>query len=203
MTPWPRPEFSPLTGRDQEVGLLKDRWEQAREGMGQIVLLIGEPGLGKSRLVHTMKQHVLGQMIEGEVDAPVIEWRCSPHFQNTGLYPAIDFYERALGFGREERAAGPVRPDAAPPGTVRSGPARDRPAVGVAAVAPDSRIATRRCRCRRSGSVKKHFGPCWTGCTRAPRGSRSCSSSRTCTGWTPPLWSSWDSSSRRACTTPS
>ena len=95
-------ELSPLTGRDQEVGLLKDRWEQAQEGMGQVVLLIGEPGLGKSRLVHTMKEHVLGQMVEGEVDAPVIEWRCSPHFQNTGLYPAIDFYERALGFDREE-----------------------------------------------------------------------------------------------------
>ena len=70
--------------------------------MGQVVLLIGEPGLGKSRLVHTLKEHVLGQMVEGEVDAPVIEWRCSPHFQNTGLYPAIDFFERALGFGREE-----------------------------------------------------------------------------------------------------
>ena len=95
-------ELSPLTGRDHEVSLLKDRWEQAQEGMGQVVLLIGEPGLGKSRLVHTLKQHVLGQMVEGEVDAPVIEWRCSPHFQNTGLYPAIDFYERALGFDREE-----------------------------------------------------------------------------------------------------
>ena len=95
-------ELSPLTGRDQEVGLLKDRWDQAQEGMGQVVLLIGEPGLGKSRLVHTMKQHVLGQMVEGEVDAPVIEWRCSPHFQNTRLYPAIDFYERALAFDREE-----------------------------------------------------------------------------------------------------
>ena len=95
-------ELSPLTGRDQEIGLLMDRWERARDGMGQVVLLIGEPGLGKSRLVHTMKQHVLGQMIEGEVDAPVIEWRCSPHFQNTGLYPAIDFYERALAFDREE-----------------------------------------------------------------------------------------------------
>ena len=38
----------------------------------------------------------------GEEDAPVIEWRCSPHYQNTGLYPAIDFYERALGFRPEE-----------------------------------------------------------------------------------------------------
>jgi len=95
---------APLTGRDTEVNLLKDRWEQANEGMGQVVLLIGEPGLGKSRLVHTLKEHVLGQMVEGEVDSPVIEWRCSPHFQNTGMYPAIDFYERALDFGLEKSA---------------------------------------------------------------------------------------------------
>lgn len=94
--------LSPLTGRDLEVNLLKDRWEQAVDGMGQIILLVGEPGLGKSRLVHTLKQHVMGQAVEGEVDAPVIEWRCAPHFQNTGLYPAIDFYERGLAFGREE-----------------------------------------------------------------------------------------------------
>ena len=94
--------LTPLTGRDHEINLLKDRWEQAQEGMGQVVLLVGEPGLGKSRVVYTLKEHVLGQMVEGEVDSPVIEWRCSPHYQNTGLYPAIDFYERALAFGREE-----------------------------------------------------------------------------------------------------
>src|SRR5262249_14439693 len=91
-----------LTGRDHEVSLLKDRWEQAQEGMGQIVLLIGEAGIGKSRLVYTMKQHLLGQMVEGEVDAPVIEWRCAPHFQNTSLYPAIDFYERGLGLRHDD-----------------------------------------------------------------------------------------------------
>jgi serine/threonine protein kinase/predicted ATPase len=95
-------ELSPLTGRDHEISLLKDRWEQAREGMGQVVLLVGEPGLGKSRLVHTLKEHVLGQTAEWAVDAPVIEWRCSPHYQNTGLHPAIDFYGRALGFRPEE-----------------------------------------------------------------------------------------------------
>ena len=94
--------LTPLTGRDHELSLLKDRWEQAQEGMGQVVLLIGEPGLGKSRLVYTLKEHVLGRRGEGEPDAPVIEWRCSPHFQNTGLYPAIDFHERALAFTREE-----------------------------------------------------------------------------------------------------
>src|SRR5262245_16961663 len=97
-----RAGLTPLTGRDHEISLLKDRWEQAQEGMGQVVLIIGEPGLGKSRLVHTLKEHVLGQRVEGEVDSPVIEWRCSPHFQNTALYPAINFYERALAFGREE-----------------------------------------------------------------------------------------------------
>lgn len=96
--------LAPLTGRDTELSLLMDRWEQASEGAGQVVLLIGEAGLGKSRLVSTLKEHVLGQAIEGEVDAPVIEWRCSPHFQNTGLYPAIDFYERALDFGLAEPA---------------------------------------------------------------------------------------------------
>src|SRR5262249_55350670 len=68
--------LTPLTGRDHEISLLKDRWEQAQEGMGQVVLLVGEPGLGKSRLVYVLKEHVLGQMVEGEGDAPVIEWRC-------------------------------------------------------------------------------------------------------------------------------
>jgi class 3 adenylate cyclase/predicted ATPase len=94
--------LTPLIGRDHEVSLLLDRWEQAREGMGQVVLLIGEPGLGKSRLVYTLKEHVLGQMVAGEVDAPVVEWRCAPHFQNTSLYPASDFFERSLAFSREE-----------------------------------------------------------------------------------------------------
>jgi serine/threonine protein kinase/predicted ATPase len=98
-------ELSPLTGRDTELGLLRDRWERACEGMGQVVLLVGEPGLGKSRLVHTLKEHVLGQAVEDEVDAPVIEWRCATHFQNTALYPAIDFYERALAFECEEAPA--------------------------------------------------------------------------------------------------
>ncbi len=94
--------LTPLTGRDHEISLLKDRWEQALEGMGQVVLLVGEPGLGKSRLVHTLKEHVLGWVVEGELDAPVIEWRCAPQYQNTGLYPAIEFFERTLGFSREE-----------------------------------------------------------------------------------------------------
>lgn len=97
-----RAGLTPLTGRDHEISLLKDRWEHAQEGMGQVVLLIGEAGLGKSRLVHTLKQFVQEHGHYSLDEPPVIEWRCSPHYQNTGLHPAIDFYERALGFGAEE-----------------------------------------------------------------------------------------------------
>ena len=118
-----RAGLSPLTGRDHEISLLKDRWEQAQEGMGQVVLIIGEPGLGKSRLVHTIKQHVREQegaptapapavtldhpsaRAQSTPDPPVIEWRCSPHCQNSELYPVGEFFERILGFGRAEAPA--------------------------------------------------------------------------------------------------
>ena len=129
--------LTPLTGRDHEINLLKDRWEQAQEGMGQVVLLIGEPGLGKSRLVYTLKEHVLGQMVEGEVDAPVIEWRCSPHYQNTRAVPGHRLLRAGPRLRPRGAAAGPVRPAGPPPGAVRPGPAGDRAAVGVAAVAAD------------------------------------------------------------------
>ena len=196
-------ELSPLTGRDQEIGLLKERWEQAQEGMGQVVLLVGEPGLGKSRLVYTMKQHVLGQMAEGEVDAPVIEWRCSPHFQNTGLYPAIDFYERALGFGPEEPPQDRFdrllhrlqQYDLARPETV--------PLWASLLSLPTPGRDTRRFRCRLSARGKKHSEPCWTGCIPALPGSRSCSWSKICTGRMHRRWNSLGSFSPRDCTTQS
>lgn len=93
--------LTPLVGRDREVGLLQDSWERAREGAGQVVMLVGEPGIGKSRLVHVLKQ----QVVEAE-GAPrsVVEWRCAPFHQNSSLYPAVDFFERRLGFPREAPA---------------------------------------------------------------------------------------------------
>jgi serine/threonine protein kinase/predicted ATPase len=93
-------DLTPLIGRDREVGLLEERWEQAAEGMGQVVLLIGEAGLGKSRLVHVLKQHVVSQQQEDAES--VIEWRCSPHHQNSSLHPAIDCLERMLGFSLDD-----------------------------------------------------------------------------------------------------
>jgi len=106
--------LTPLTGRDTEFSLLKDRWEQAQEGMGQVVLVIGEPGLGKSRLVQTLTQRVQAQMNDAslsaagesasasvDLDSSVVEWRCSQHFQNSELHPVSDYLERFLGAGRD------------------------------------------------------------------------------------------------------
>ena len=50
--------MTPLIGRDQEMGSLFDRWNQTREGLGQAVMLVGDAGLGKSRLVHVLRKHV-------------------------------------------------------------------------------------------------------------------------------------------------
>src|SRR4029434_7285586 len=50
--------LAPLVAREEELGLLQRRWTQAREGAGQVVLLSGEPGIGKSRLVQALKEHI-------------------------------------------------------------------------------------------------------------------------------------------------
>jgi serine/threonine protein kinase/tetratricopeptide (TPR) repeat protein len=94
-------ELTPLVGRDQEMGLLFDRWSQTREGRGQAVMLTGDAGLGKSRLVHVLRAHVT-------VDdtPPLVEWRCSPYHSNSALYPAIDYWERTLGFAPGDTPAG-------------------------------------------------------------------------------------------------
>jgi class 3 adenylate cyclase len=91
-----RTGLTPLVGREHEVGLLAERWERARQGEGQVVLLSGEPGIGKSRLVQELKEQ-----LEHE-GATRIEFRCSPYHQNSALYPIIDHLQRLLQFTRED-----------------------------------------------------------------------------------------------------
>jgi len=101
----PPKTLTPLTGRDTEVSLLRDRWEQAEEGMGQVVLLVGEAGLGKSRLVRTIEDIARSSTTENATASSVtsiVEWRCEQRFQNTGLYPAAQYFARVLGFARDE-----------------------------------------------------------------------------------------------------
>jgi len=82
--------LTPLVGREAELALLQRRWAQVKEGMGQVVLLHGEPGIGKSRLVQVLKDHLVAEAYTR------LECRCSPYHQHTPLYPVIDFWERRL-----------------------------------------------------------------------------------------------------------
>src|SRR5215510_8203412 len=81
-----------LVGREQEVGLLVERWERATEGMGQVVVLTGEAGIGKSRLVQVLQDQIVG------TSATRIECRCSPQTQQSALSPIITHLECALAF---------------------------------------------------------------------------------------------------------
>jgi TOMM system kinase/cyclase fusion protein len=82
--------LTPLVGRESEVTLLLERWEQAKDGHGQTVLISGEAGIGKSRLVQVLKDHVAAE--------PHTRWECRslPYYQNTALYPIIDLIQRSL-----------------------------------------------------------------------------------------------------------
>jgi class 3 adenylate cyclase len=97
--------LTPLVGREQEIGLLQERWAQVKEGVGQVVLLSGEAGIGKSRLVQVLKEQVAA-----EPQAWLTPCQCSPYHQNTALHPWIELLERvALRFDREESPSQKLR----------------------------------------------------------------------------------------------
>ena len=91
--------LSRLIGRDEEIELLLRRWERAKAGDGQVVLISGEPGIGKSRL-----SAALAERLHGE---PHIRLRyfCSPYYQDSALYPFIDQLGRAAGFAPDDSTA--------------------------------------------------------------------------------------------------
>jgi class 3 adenylate cyclase/predicted ATPase len=88
--------LTPLVGREQEVGLLLERWEQAKAGHGQVVLLSGEAGIGKSRLVQVLKDYVANESH--------VRWECrsAEYYQNTALFPLVDLFQRLLRFEAHE-----------------------------------------------------------------------------------------------------
>ena len=90
--------LTPLIGREQEVGLVLDRWEQVNEGLGQVVLLSGEAGIGKSRLIEAVTERLAKEPYT------LRRLRCSAYHQNSALQPLLEYMEGWLAFAREDSA---------------------------------------------------------------------------------------------------
>ncbi len=88
--------LTPLVGREEELALLHRRWAQTTDREGQVVLLSGEPGIGKSRLVRELRERV-------EQDGALrLEFRCSPYYQNSALHPVIEHLQRLLHWQKDD-----------------------------------------------------------------------------------------------------
>jgi TOMM system kinase/cyclase fusion protein len=92
----------PLVGRDREIETLLDRWSRARGGVGQAVLIGGEPGIGKSRLARELDERI------GDEPHVWLECRCTPDSANSAFYPIVDLLDRLLDPQREVRPEGKV-----------------------------------------------------------------------------------------------
>lgn len=88
--------LAPLVGREEELARLERSWRRARAGTGQVILLVGEAGIGKSRLVAALQER-----IEREPHT-CLRYFCSPHHQESALYPFTAQLQRAAGFDRED-----------------------------------------------------------------------------------------------------
>jgi class 3 adenylate cyclase/predicted ATPase len=90
--------LTPFVGREEEIELLLRRWQRASAGEGQVVLLSGEAGIGKSRLVSALHDRLTGE------PHTRLRYFCSPHHQDSALHPFIAQLERAAGFERDDGA---------------------------------------------------------------------------------------------------
>jgi hypothetical protein len=87
---------TPLVGREEEIELLMGRWEQTKSGEGRVVLINGEPGIGKSRLIAALSERIANE------PHTRLRYFCSPRHQDSALYPFIARLERACGFARDD-----------------------------------------------------------------------------------------------------
>jgi len=93
-----RSSLTPLIGRENEIALLLDRWQQAKDGDGQVVVLTGEAGIGKSRIAETLGDRTLAEQ------SLRLRYQCSPHHSGSELYPFVESLRRAAQFGESDAA---------------------------------------------------------------------------------------------------
>lgn len=89
-------QLAKLVGREQEISLLVSRWREAVDGEGQVVLLSGEAGIGKSRIARSLCDGLTDEQHQ------MIQFQCSPYHTNTALYPAINFLRQTAGFTNQD-----------------------------------------------------------------------------------------------------
>ncbi|HEX6143280.1 MAG TPA: AAA family ATPase [Geminicoccaceae bacterium] len=88
--------LTPLVGREPELGILLERWAWAKDGDGQVVLLSGEPGIGKSRVIRTLRERL------GDEPYTLLGHYCSPYHTNSVLHPVVDLLRRAAQLDRDD-----------------------------------------------------------------------------------------------------
>jgi class 3 adenylate cyclase len=93
----------PIFGRDEEIDLLLDHWQQAKEGKGSVVLIAGEAGIGKSRLIAALEEQLHGE------NYARLRYFCAPHHRDSALHPIINQLERVIDFSRKASQAERLR----------------------------------------------------------------------------------------------
>jgi class 3 adenylate cyclase/tetratricopeptide (TPR) repeat protein len=96
--------LTPLIGRAGELDILSQRWEQARDGEMRCVMLVGEAGIGKSRIVHAFREHLAGEPHH------VVTWLCSSHHRNSAFFPIVAWFCHSIGIDPQgDRAGGAAK----------------------------------------------------------------------------------------------
>ena len=91
--------LTPFIGRSTELNLLLDRWQKAKEGDGQVILLSGTPGVGKSKLIYELKSNIRHE------PHFLLSYQCSPYHSQSAFFPVIEQIEQAAEFGANDSDA--------------------------------------------------------------------------------------------------